>query len=132
MGLEEFKKGIYDIVRKLPDYTYGGEKDSFEIQDTWFIIQKHISSGAEGGSCWGDEAKYFYNTNAPQDFLPLEEILLTFCPDISYLKYREIEKLIIPGEERRPEFYGNHTNYITFTLDIRVLYDMIFGNTLEG
>lgn len=128
MNYERFILFVTEIVDELPSYayrSYGDGGDGFRVEDD-VIIQSHVSHGAEGGNCWGDEAEYFSNDRPPEDFLPLEKILLEVNPRISYLEYKSIEKLIKEGQKSESEYYGNHTTYVTFSLDIRELYKFLF------
>lgn len=126
MDYEKFNKICYESLRDLSDYaSTWDDRDGFSIQYDK-IIQKHITGGAEGGNCWGDEAKQFTNTKAPQGFIPLDRILTAVKPEISFLKYKEIEELIVVDSGSEYEYYGNHTNYDTYTLDIEKLYDTLF------
>ena len=129
MTFEEFEKIVEESLEGLNSYAYrymsdGG--DVFEIENG-FIVQTHIAGGAAGGNCWGDEAQYFTNETPPQDFLPLDKILMAAKPNISYLEYKNIERLIVEGSYGDREYYGNHTNYKTYSLDIRKLYDALFS-----
>lgn len=131
---EEFIEIIYDVALKKPgtyeslnDYasTWDFGRDGFTIRDN-VIIQTHVSGGARGGNCWGDSAEYFSNHKKAQPFIPLDNILKAVAPDVSYLKYKEIENLIEVGEDCDREYYGNYTSYDIYTLDIEKLYEALF------
>lgn len=129
MEFELFEKIVEESLEGLNGYAFwymsdGG--DGFRVEDG-VIIQSHVSSGAAGGNCWGNEAQYFTNETPPQDFLPLDKILMAAKPNISYLEYKNIEKLIVEGSYGDREYYGNYTNYTTYSLDIRKLYDALFS-----
>lgn len=128
MNYEEFKLFVNEVVDELPSYayrSYGDGGDGFVVEDD-IIIQSHVSDGAEGGNCWGDGAEYFTNTNPPQAFEPLEKILMEVKPSISYLDFRTIEKMIKESHRTESEYYGNHTSYLKFSLDIKELYKFLF------
>lgn len=132
MTFEEFKKIVSEVAfvglkNYASSYSNGG--DGFCIEDG-FIIQRHFTGGAEGGNCWGGEARRFSNSTSPQPFMPLDAILKAVSPDISYLKYRDIESLIVESEECDHEYYGNYREYLIFKLDIKQLYNMMFP--IEG
>lgn len=124
MNFEEFETIVLNSVESLNSYSSQSE-DSFVIENNT-IRQSHVTGGAEGGNCWGDEARHFRNPKPPQEFIPLDKILTTVNPEISYLKYREIQKLIKEGGYNDSEYYGNYTEYVTYSLDIRQLYDALF------
>ena|SRR5215217_3540414 len=126
MDFKEFEIIANESVEGLNHYasSYDNE-DSFNVRDG-AIVQMHVSGGAQGGNCWGNEAQYFTNSSSAQEFLPLDKILTQVNPQISYLQYREIQKLIVEGSKHESEYYGNHTDYTTYTLDIRKLYDALF------
>lgn len=122
MTYKEFEKLVNEVTRKIP---YDYVEDSFVV-DEGYIVQRHEVGGAQGGNCWGDEAEYYQNTTSRSEFLPLDPILKEVSPDISYLKYREIESLIEEDSYTNSEYYGNYTEYEVRKLDILKLYDMIF------
>lgn len=128
MTYEEFEIIVLESLEGLNSYTshyYGDSEDAFYLEDD-VIIQKHVSGGASGGNCWGSEAEHFSNNKPPQEFLPLEKILTAVNPEITYLKYREIHSLIREGSDCDREYYGNYTDYITFSLDTKKLYNALF------
>ncbi len=120
---DEFEEICIDSVRGL-DYSY--DSDTFHYDDGK-IIQKHETGGASGGNCWGDSAERYSNSKSEDAFKPLDTILTKVCPNITYLKYREIESLLMEDQDSDREYYGNYTNYTTYTLDIGKLYDTIIG-----
>lgn len=123
MEYEEFVKVVEKSVDGL-DYNYEG--DTFYVQDG-FIIQKHEEGGAQGGNCWGDSARHYSNKRNAEPFAPLDIILKETKPTISYLDYKEIEKLIIEDSMTDREYYGNYTEYTLFKIDIEKLYDKLFA-----
>lgn len=130
MTYEEFLEIAEESISGLPDYVshYGMEEDSFTINSDNIIIQEHISSGASGGNCWGDDAQHFSNSKSAQEFIPLDRILKTACPNISYLKYKEIQSLIKEEYREDSEYYGNYTEYEVYKLNIKELYDWLVLN----
>lgn len=43
------------------------------------------------------------------------------------MEFKLFEKLIVEGSYGDREYYGNHTNYTTYSLDIRKLYEALFS-----
>jgi hypothetical protein len=78
------------------------------------IYMRWVKSGYAGGSCYDTNAEYF-ERNKPE-FTVLDLVLKKVCPNISYLQYREVERLIHTNEETEYEYYGNsddiEVNYI--------------------
>lgn len=129
MDYEYFKTIIEESLDGLSSYAswYSGDgHDGFELKDEK-IVQTHVSHGYEGGNCWGDEARYFSNPKMPDDFIPLDYILEQAAPNISYLRYKEIQKMIKESTKSHSEYYGNSVSYLIYTLDIRKLYDFLFS-----
>lgn len=121
MTFEEFEKFVEEVVGQIP---YDYDADSFTIRDGK-IIQYHTTGGAQGGNCWGDDARQWDNDKSPSPFIPLDTILKETWPEITYLKYKEIESLIVEGSDSDHEYYGNYTRYNTYALDIKQLYDKL-------
>lgn len=124
MEFEEFYKKIEEIVSHFPS-RYTDEEDRFAVEGPC-IVQVHLHDGADGGDCWGSDATRWVNENPPQSFLPLDEILRFFKPEISYLDYRKIEQMIEVDRSSENDYYGNYNNFKLFKLDIRKLYGFLF------
>lgn len=69
------------------------------------IYMRWTKSGYEGGNCWGDESSWFENDNPK--FTVIDLVLKKIKPEITYLQYKEIEKLIHTNSETEHEYYGN-------------------------
>lgn len=130
MTYEEFLNIAYESVNELPEYTshYDMDEDSFTINSEDIIIQEHVSCGASGGNCWGNDAQHFSNSKSAQEFIPLDRILKSSCPNISYLKYKEIQSMIKEDYRTDREYYGNYTEYEVYKLDIKELYNWLYLN----
>jgi len=83
------------------------------------------TGGMSGGNCWGGSADTPVSPeNEPE--LPLDEIILKHKKDLSYMKYRQIEKSIVYRNYSEWEYYGNYYEYREKTLDTRVLHSILF------
>lgn len=87
------------------------------------------TGGLSGGSCWdtGDEdTRYYSEEGDPEvEFDELDEILERVCPDISYLKFRKLEKLIEHDSATENEYYGNYSIYSIKRLVVEKLWDFL-------
>jgi len=76
------------------------------------IYCRYEISGYEGGSCWGEDEPHYYERDPPKDRMKVLDIVLEeLCPKITYLQYREIERLIHDNTETKYEYYGNSEDY---------------------
>lgn len=75
------------------------------------IYGRYKTGGVSGGSCWGGE-NYRYYEDAPNDRMRVLDIILKkIFPNITFLQFREIEKLIHADDNFEDEYYGNSTDY---------------------
>lgn len=126
---EEFKKLAEEAVdSKEADYrkyhTDYFRTDYYNDKGD-FIIQEYTTGGAEGGNCWGEEAQWFSNEEPMEEFYPIDYILKAVKPDISYLDYKQIEKLFEIDNWRDSEYYGNYTDKILRKINLKKLYEFL-------
>jgi len=75
------------------------------------IYGRYETGGMTGGSCWNDEEPHPYSNDPPDDRLEVLSLTLEkLMPNISYLQYKKISKLIHNNEETEREYYGNSTD----------------------
>ena len=75
------------------------------------VYMRWETGGVSGGSCWGNSDPQPYETDNNPNFEVLDITLKTLLPNISYLYFKGIEKLIHSSEETDWEYYGNCTNF---------------------
>lgn len=75
------------------------------------VYMRYEKGGWSGGSCWEDSNVQPYSNSFVPTFEVLDLVLRELKPDISYLKYKEIEKLIVDSEKTEYEYYGNQTDF---------------------
>ncbi len=78
------------------------------------VYTRYETGGYSGGSCWNDEDSHAepYECDEPKNKWDVLDILLKeLCPNVSYLQYKEITKLIHTNEETEGEYYGNSTDW---------------------
>ena len=87
-----------------------------------------LSGGVTGGNCWDtdDDTRYEPVDVEPEDeFYQLDSILERVCPNISYLHFRKLEKLIEHDSETDREYYGNYSVYSIKRLSVEKLWDFL-------
>ena len=79
------------------------------------VYTRYETGGYSGGSCYDDdesEGAQPYTADEPKNKWEVLDILLKdVCPNVSYLQYKEITKLIHDKEETEHEYYGNSTDW---------------------
>lgn len=115
MDKEEILNKLKDFLKVNPNpYTYArvtvnDSLDSSEfkgfISDTWTV------GGRTGGSCWNSGADISVEIEEPHDLILLDEFLELHMPELSFVKYRNLLKLVNTMEWTRSEYYGNYYNY---------------------
>jgi hypothetical protein len=74
------------------------------------VYMRYETGGWRGGSCWDKKAQPYTKDERPS-FDVLDILLNKIKPNISYLDYKKIEKLIQTNEDTEREYYGNSTDY---------------------
>ncbi len=104
---------VLEINKKCPD----GQGIFFQPTMIPVNIKEHViyrrfkTSAMEGGNCWGSVAEYVEYDEENEDWVALDLILEKIKPDISYLKYKKIQKLVHTNKETWEEYYGNSTDW---------------------
>lgn len=82
--------------------------DSSEFKG--FISESWITEGMEGGSCWANADTYI-TPEEPKDLTLLDDFLESKMPELSFVKYRKLLKLVKIFDWSRSEYYGNYYRY---------------------
>jgi hypothetical protein len=100
------------------DVEYWEKEGSIEIE--WCV------GGMTGGSYNGRSADEPISADPEPNFEHLEVLLAMIWPDITYLKYRELERSMITLEERTSnDYYGNYSKYAVKKVDLKKLWEFI-------
>ena len=93
------------------------------------IYMRWQTGGRGGGSCWGTE-RFRKDGEEEPNFVSLDLVLKYLKPNISYLQYKSIDKIINEVDYNDGEdYYGNYTDY---TIKYIILSDLIkYLDTLE-
>lgn len=132
--MELTKEQITEINKRAPMEWQENEQGVFvepfgipsSIKEPVVYMRWH-TGGVSGGSCWDSSNPQYYKSEKDKPrFEVLDLVLRELKPDISFLDFREIEKLIQSSEKTEYEYYGNYTD---FAMEWIVLSDLI--NLLE-
>lgn len=75
------------------------------------IYGRYRTCETTGGSCWGGEL-HGETFGVPANwFQVLDMVLEKLSPEITYLQYKKIAKLIHSNDETEYEYYGNSTEW---------------------
>ena len=75
------------------------------------IYTRWETGGYHGGNCWGNKARYYSEEEPKNKYGVLDLVLGKLKPNISYLQYKQIEKMIQSNEDTWCEYYGNSTDW---------------------
>ena len=92
-----------------------------------FLIQEIYLGGLTGGSCWdeGESHHYYRSSGEKREFTYLDELLTKTVPEISFLKYKGATALVKEDERSEGEYYGNTSEYLTYSINLNDLYDYL-------
>lgn len=110
-------------LKDMFKYTYFNFND---IKDSDYIIfERILTGGASGGSCWGDEPRYF--TEKHQEPENLDRMFEIIAPNISFMQYkrltREVDQAVANYSEC--EYYGNYNEYSIYAWNLNDLYKKV-------
>jgi hypothetical protein len=87
------------------------------------IYMRWETGGVSGGSCWDSSNPQRYERDGGKPkFEVLDLVLKELMPTISFLQFREIEKLVHSNSETEYEYYGNSTD---FKIEYIILSELI-------
>lgn len=123
MNYNQFLEEVSEVLYKHKNWDsyYAGPKALAE-KGLWCYW---TTGGLQGGNCWGDDADSPVEPQPEQDLEGLDEILEKFTPNMSFLQYRQIEKLIEYQDRTEWRYYGNYTSYREKKLDMKKLFDFL-------
>jgi len=120
---------IQEINEKAPTIWQENEqgifKEPFGIPThikTLVIYMRYETGGVRGGSCWDSSNPQEYMVDKIPSFEVLDLTLKAICPDLSYLDYKGVEKLVQSTDYTDHEYYGNCTD---FEIKYLVMEDLI-------
>jgi hypothetical protein len=122
--MELTKEQLEEINKKCPYdqgiflQPYGIPVDVKEL----VIYGRYKTGGTEGGDCWGGKSKSFTEEPPKDRMKVLDLVLEVLCPNLSFLKFSELERLIENNTETQREYYGNSTDYMIEYLPLSELY----------
>lgn len=90
------------------------------------VIYMRWESEGRPGSCWDDEntVNETYYNEKPK-FKVLDIVLSKIAPEISYLKYKEVENLIKESSVNDSGYYGNYSVYSHNYIILDELYELL-------
>lgn len=104
---------IYEINSKCP----GDQGVFFQPSMIPVDIKEHViytrysTGGYSGGSCYDTKARYHESDIPENKFEVLDLVLQELKPNITFLQYKKIDKMIHTNEETDREYYGNSTDW---------------------
>ena len=61
----------------------------------------------------------------PEELEALDKLLESSCPEITFLQYKKLLRLVKHDTRTENEYYGNSTNYATKTIALRDVYQFL-------
>ena len=127
----ELTKEQIDKINKVAPNEWQENEQGIFIQP--FGIPVHIkepvvymrwhTGGVSGGSCWDHSNPQPYSSNNKKPkFEVLDLVLKELCPNIYFLQFRDVEKLIQSDSKTEYEYYGNCEE---FDIEYVVLSELI-------
>lgn len=113
-----------------------------ELEDTWnngvYITPygvDHIkgqvfynrveTGGYSGGSCWNDEVSPYTTGESYISLHALDTALEIICPKISFIEYKQLDKMVTNSYETEYEYYGNRSEYVISYLEVGVVINFL-------
>lgn len=119
LTFEEFLEKATNLPDVSVDKNYKVEKHGYYGYDRKkkgkpAVSIKWYTGGISGGSCWddGSQDNHYSSTGEEEpNFDDFENLILHFCPNITFVEFRNIRGLIKQNDWTEDEYYGNSTNY---------------------
>jgi hypothetical protein len=119
MTFEEFKDLCGDIAYVTDDtYQYSFKGDA--------IFEQWTTGGMGGGSCWEDGGHYAVEGEPEPEFESLDKIIVSICPNITFIQYKKLCREVIKRDEyTNNEYYGNYSRESIKYVLIEQLYNAL-------
>jgi len=127
-----------DFVNAIDEARTNGldELESKDIYGVSYVFENHIkdmkvvgyalSGESSGGNCWGDNAHY-ESRSYDEDHITyaLHHMIKAVAPDISYLDFVDLKKLIHFEEFTDREYYGNYREYKYSFVNYKEIFEFL-------
>lgn len=142
MEFREFVEEASTAVVLLEDldqqYGSTGKKYIASLSDDTleklFFEKTWVSGGHTGMSCWGGEG-YSRDGDTPEDITPdVAKVLMAVGKaDLGFVTYMATIQPLIKSSELSDssDYYGNYTNYARLYVNLKELYDVLYGSNDE-
>lgn len=142
MEFREFVERAAEEVSLLSDsqvlYGFVSSKNLSSLTDeeleSLIFERSWISGGSTGKSCWGGEA-YSREASSPEDITPdVAKVLVAVGKsDLSFVVYMATIQPLVHSTDLSDssDYYGNYTNYARLYVNLKELYDVLYGSNEE-
>jgi hypothetical protein len=142
MEFREFVEKAFEVVTLYKDTqaVYGtvSRKEFESLSDTelesLLFERTWASGGHTGKSCWGGEG-YSRSGDTPEDITPdVAKVLLAVGKsDIGFVTYMATVHPLVKSTSLSDssDYYGNYTNYARLYVNLKELYDVVYGDNDE-
>ena len=94
-------------------------------QQTPAIYIDWVTGGITGGSCWKGSEPHPQQPEEKPNFDSLDDIIERFYPNITYIQFKKIEKLIKVTERDSRGYYGNYDEIRRNYIVLKELYETL-------
>ena len=89
------------------------------------LASERWSTGGNVCDCWGGDYPVGPD-KAPESFEEFDKLLEKYCPNVTFLKYKNIYSSCVTIEEdHEDDYYGGREYYNTYCCDLKKLYEML-------
>lgn len=132
LNLNNMKRLTEEDIQKINnavDYWNQGifkEPSNIDVNEKGLVIyQRYNIGGASGGNCWNDDEPTQYEGEDRPNWDTLDLALKEICPEVTYLQYKDIEKLVKSNDYTDYQYYGNYDDYEIYWLSLEDLYNYL-------
>jgi hypothetical protein len=110
------------IVMKKEKWEVFADEMGLYVDDSGKMRSSEWSLGGSWANCWGDSGSVSGEAQ-PASFKEFDSLLEKVCPDISFLKYKNLMNTCVTTDEyNEGDYYGGNVTYGYFELDVIQLY----------
>lgn len=90
-----------------------------------YLVHMYETGGMSGGSCWCDDPSEYSVEKIEDDFTKLEDVLTAIVPQLTYLQFKKINRVVKSTEYTDYEYYGNCTYNTILYIAVTELYKIL-------
>ena len=117
---------VHHTVVKKPFWKVKSEELGLYLNEGKYFCSDTWSLGGTYGNCWDNDLGYVSPDEQPASFTELDELLENLCPQLTFLKYKELyRQCVIIEQKTENDYYGGSVQYAFYKCNIAKFFELL-------